>query len=182
MKKEVSGVLGGGIAIVFLVIFFAVPLVSVEKSYTEEEPYETTETYWDTEQYQEDVPIDYNVLEDVIVEKTSWSLGVYMEARVKIRNTDTEGGNFDVNFQFKDVYGVQKEETKTEFIASGQTRTVKCTYDHEMGDDVLWRWGVNEPYKTVTKTQEVEKERTVTKVKTVTKTKTVEKTLFEYIT
>lgn len=167
---------------VLAIFSFTVPVFSAEEpyekteTYTEEEPYETTETYYDTENYQEEVPFDYDILERYAQTKWNLKYGFYVKSLLEIRNTDDEGGEFEVNFEFNNQKDVLKRATKTYFIASGDSHAFICIYNTKFGEDIeeiVWAWEVEEPYKTVTKTRQVERERTVTETREVEKTRTV---------
>ncbi|KXB05331.1 hypothetical protein AKJ49_01010 [candidate division MSBL1 archaeon SCGC-AAA382A03] len=183
MQKRRGGIVV--LAILVLAIFsFTVPLFSAEEpyeeteTYTENEPYETTEIYYVTENYRENVPISYNILD--YYGETKWNLkyGLYVESVYVVRNTDNEGGDFKVNFEFNSQKKKVslKRETKTYYIESGDSHTFSYIYNTKFMEDIgdiVVAWIVEEPLKTVTKTHQVEKERTVTKTREAEKTRMV---------
>lgn len=139
------------------IIFFGVPLVS------------TTETYYETEPYTEQVRIQYQDVDSTLTDSWNITLGFYHIGNVTIRNVDTEVGTFIVNFKFYNVHGLAKEDSDQYPIASGDEHTFEFIYDSEMGEDVTANYSVQAPYKSVTSYREVQKQRTV------------RKTLFEFI-
>lgn len=176
--------------IALIVVAAAVPMVTV--AYSVEEPYETTETYYVQEAYTvqetysekepftvletytERVPYNRQVPVSYLVTKTEgynyfWSAGC--DARVWLRNTDIQSGNFRVDFHLLLEGGASAERTATEYIAIGDTVMVEGKYSGAYLSS--WTYTVTSPTKTVTDYRDEQKTRRVTEYRDVQKTRDV---------
>ena len=134
------------IAVAVIVIVLFAPLIPVEVTYSETEPYDRSATY---------VVDDYN-----LVEKLGW-FDFYVQSDVTVRNTDKHGGTFVVVHKLYDVYGLFGTVTDSFYLGAGASYTSTATFDTSWGQDTLGSYDVTPP--TVIDTRLVEKTKTVYK-------------------
>ncbi len=192
MKLRVFVILLSVVFVVLVVGAAAVPIVTV--AYTENEPYSVTETYYVQEAYteQEDYyekepftkeeaytesePYNRSVpLNCVVTDKEGynyfWSTG--FDARVWIKNSDTQGGWFSVVFYCVLQGGATTTRTVSEYIAPGDTELVELKYSGAYLSQ--FDYSMTPPTKTVLDYREVAKTRYVTEFIDVLKTREVTK-------
>ena len=196
MQKVMIG-LGIVVAIAALVICL-VPLKEVAYAvivdYEDTETYYESEPYEDVETYTETIPLDYEVIEsDEDVE------GHTATVRVVVRNQDSVGGIFTVDFSI--IYGctfigpgsieltsmVASDEQEL-YLEPDDTGTATYSADNPYPANCglsSWSYDVTpgtkevERERTVTKYRQVEKQRTVTKQRQETRYKKI--TLLDYL-
>ena len=134
------------VAVAVIVIVLFVPLIPVEVTYSETEPYDREATY---------------VVDDWNLEEKLGFFDVYVQSDVTVRNTDEYGGTFVVTHKLHDVYGLFGSEEDSFYLGAGDSYTSTVTFDTSWGQDTLGEYYVNPP--TVTDTRLVEKTKTVYK-------------------
>jgi len=155
VKKSKRGprLILGVIVIIATVITLFIPIIPVEVTYTEVEPYERLATY--------------EVVSATLTPGWDFERGVYHTFEVTVKNTDKYGGTFTVTFYLYDVNGLYGTETESEYIAAGATKTLKAEFDTKLGQDVRGEYSVSAP--------------TVIDQRIVTKHKTVYKSIIEIL-
>ena len=165
------------LAIIASVICFA-PLISV--AYTVDLEYQTTETYYANEPYEEieiyyeEVPLTYEVVDSFWREKKGNPCGY-----VEVKNTDDAYGLFTVEFTFSVGYthispgsivlGSYVFKANEElYVEPDQTKTATHR-ENNIDIDDNWSWN----YKVTPDKKSVEYQRTVTKYRQVEKTRPV---------
>ncbi len=147
----------------------------VEVPYQEQEAYEEQEPYDAIEEYQ--VPLKYEAkgYKDV----TDHGFDYWARSTVKVRNVDSETGEFTVQQWFKTKDGESKKFSSSQYIIPGETKEFIQEYNIEPGytfepENFFDSYhDVFPPQKTLTRT--VTKYKTVTKYRTVTNYRTEEK-------
>lgn len=134
-----------GIVIILVMIF--APFLPVEEDYTVTENYERTATY---SIERSDAELRFGI-----------PAGFYYDVYVRIRNTDFEGGTFDVDFQMDDITRTVCSKMKSNYIAPGESYQFHFYCDVETGTDYTWDKTVYAP--TIIDSHLVDKERTVYK-------------------
>ena len=178
--------IGLGSALIFLLVFCLAPIKEVSytvderyqttetyyvtEAYTVEEPYIDIETYYETEPYDKSVPIDYLVTGE---EGYNYFGGEGFYARVYIKNTDSISGTFTVVFDFTLQGGVKDTESKSKYIAAGKEE--KLTVSYHGAALRSFTYSITPPTKTVTAYRDVEKTREVIKYRPVIKYRDVPK-------
>ena len=179
--------IGLGSALTFLILFFCFASIKevsytvderyqttetyyVSEAYTVDEPYTDIETYYETEAYDESVPIDYVVTGE---EGYNYFGGGGFYVRVYIKNTDSTSGTFTVIFDLTLEGGVKDTESKSKYIAAGKEE--KLTVSYHGASLRSFTYSVTPPTKTVTAYRDVEKTREVIKYRPVIKYRDVPK-------
>ena len=139
------------IACVVVVIVLAVlliPMVPVQETYTETEPYERR--------------AQYEVVSTTLKEETELlGRGVYHVSEVVVKNIDSKGGTFTVTLSLYDIDGLYGKKSPSDYIAPGTTKAFRAEFDTRLGQDVRGEYSVSAPK--VTDERLVTKERTVYK-------------------
>jgi hypothetical protein len=134
------------IAVVIIVMF--IPMIPVEETYNETEPFNRLATYQVTSAtFSEELEL--------------LGRGVYHRSTVIIRNTDSYGGTFSVTHNCYDVNGLYGTKTTDGYIAAGGTQSFIAEFDTAFLQDVRAEYSVTAPT--------VIDERVVTKTRTVYK-------------
>jgi len=196
---KIGIIIGVVIAIIALVVCL-VPLKTV--AYTLMVYYEDVETYYEdepyqvTENYTEDVPLEfrdsgyirpetreehhYTVIGDIIIQDEIVEVDIEV-AKVDVMNLDNVPGNFTVTFSgFEPMFG-EISLIATLHLDPGEQETAECPAESINS----WNYTVTpgtkevEAQRTVTKYRQVEKQRTVTKQRQETHYKRV--TVLDYL-
>lgn len=155
------------VAVIVLAVLF-IPMVPVQETYTETEPYEHVIT--EVEYYEREA--NYEVVSATLNEEMELlGRGVYHVFEVVVENIDSKGGTFTVTLSLYDVDGLYGIESIDHHIASGATEVFTAEFDTRLGQDVRGEYPVSAPKvmderlveKTVTDERLVTKERTVYK-------------------
>ena len=145
-RKGYKSLIVGAIVVAAIVIVLLIPIIPVEVTYSETEPYERQATY---------------VVEDRnLEEKLGW-FNVYVQSDVTVKNTDKYGGTFVVVHELYDVYGLFGSVEDSFYLGPGDSYTSTTTFDTSWGQDTLGSYDVTSP--TVIDTRLVEKTKTVYK-------------------
>ncbi len=148
----------------------------VQESYTVQEPYIVQVPHEKTVQYTETVPseeyvdIKYNVL-DTNYYNWFWTSGC--DVSIVLRNSDTEGGRFRVDFHIRLKGGATIDKTAYATIGPWQSEEVEVYYDGAGCSS--FTYSVDPPQKKIVEYREVERERTETEYEEVTEYETVTK-------
>ena len=134
------------IAVVIVIMF--IPMIPVEETYSETEPYNRLATY--------------QVTSATLNENFEWfGKWVYHRSTVVVKNTDSYGGTFTIKHYIYDVNGLLATRTLDEYIGAGNTVTSNADFDTQWLQDVRGEYSVTAPT--------VIDERIVTKTRTVYK-------------
>ena len=194
LKKKLAIGLGSAL-LVFVVIFCVAPVKTVSytvtekysaaetyyvkepytetETYYEEEPFATYETYTEREPYERPIPIDYEINYEGFFSNYYSESKAFTNAWVSIRNTDTEGGAFSVEFHLALKDGGEALVHGSAHVKAGTSETLEISYNGEFVDS--FSFVVTPPTKTITEYREVEKTKEVTEYRTVTKRRDVVK-------
>jgi len=138
-------------------------------------PYDTPESYLESEPYQaiEEYQVDlkYEVIK-TSSEETYHSFDAWATGKVTIRNVDSESGLFTVEQTFKTLNRNSETKMVSTYIMPGEEKDFISEIDIDLGEDFNANYKVTPPKKTLSKT--VTKYRDVTKYRTVTKYKSEE--------
>ena len=135
-----------GIAVVVVIMF--IPMIPIEETYNETEPFNRLATY--------------QVTSAIFSEELELlGRGVYHRSTITVRNTDSYGGTFTVRHSCYDVNGLYGAKTTDGHIAAGGTQSFIAEFDTAWLQDVRGEYSVSEPT--------VIDERIVTKTRTVYK-------------
>ena len=134
------------IAVAVIVIVLFAPLIPVEVTYSETEPYDRSATY---------VVDNWN-----LEEKLGW-FDVYVQSDVTVRNTDEYGGTFRVVHKLYDIKGLFGSVDDSFYLGAGDSYTSTATFDTTWGQDTAGNYDVTPP--TVTDTHLVEKTKIIYK-------------------
>jgi hypothetical protein len=180
----------GIVVVVGFVLFFVAPIVKA--SYVVDEPYQTTEIYYEkepftktetyterepftrTEYYTESEPYNKSVPVEYIVVASSgsdyfWSTG--FRCYVRIKNTDTQSGIFSVRFELILKGGAQTTQNASKYIAIGETQEIETIYKGAyLGS---WSYYITPPTKTIVSVKDVQKTQQVTEYRDVQKTRLI---------
>ncbi len=176
VKKNHKNLIIGVIVVAMITIVLFVPMIPVEVTYSEIEPYEETETYTEFSSYEREAT--YIVDDWNLEEKIGW-FDVYVQSDVTVRNTDKDGGTFEVVHELYDINGLFGSVEDSFYLGAGDSYTSTTTFDTRWGQDTKGTYHVNPP--TVIDTRLVEKTRVVQKTRVVEKTKTVYKSIIEIL-
>ncbi|MEK6900587.1 MAG: hypothetical protein AABX05_05670 [Nanoarchaeota archaeon] len=147
----------------------------VEVPYEVQEAYEEQEPYQALEEYQ--VPLKYEA--DGYKDATTHGFDYWARSTIKVRNVDSETGQFTVQQWFKTKDGESQKFSSSQYIMPGETKEFVQEYDIDQGytfepENFFDSYhNVFPPQKTLTRT--VTKYKTVTKYRTVTNYKMEEK-------
>lgn len=143
-KKLIVGVIV--VAVIVIVLF--IPMIPVEVTYSETEPYTRL--------------AKYEVVSATLKEELEFfGRWTYHASEIVVKNIDSEGGTFTVKHRLYDVYGLYDIEITNEYLSAGQTKTFRAEFDTQFLQDVRGEYTVSAPT--------VIDERVVTKQKTVYK-------------
>lgn len=148
----------------------------IQIPYEEQEEYIQTEYYTETVPYQYEVPLRYESTNydntDTLNGIDCGYVGNYMKCYdIAIVNIDTIGGVFTVHCNFRTLSRMLYDNQQV-YVNNGNTETVRCRADVDMGEDVELTYAVDAPTKTETEYKDVQRERQVTAYRPVTKYKT----------
>jgi len=145
--------IAGIIAVAVILVILFIPMIPVDATYNETEPYNRLATY--------------DVVSATLTEGWDLSRGTYHTSTVVVRNTDSYGGTFSVTHRLYDVNGLYDTETTTAFVGSGQQYSFSTQFDTQWLQDVRGEYSVSAP--------------TVIDSRVVTKHKTVYKSIIELL-
>ncbi|WEL23634.1 hypothetical protein [Candidatus Nanohalovita haloferacivicina] len=177
-KKQVYG----GFGVLGLIIVglgaFAVPVMPVEQTYTEAEPYETTETYTEQVARERTVDLEYETFDFTLGEAP---LGFGSDTvSIDVRNTDNEGGNFEVAFDTCTSSSAELTLSDQNYVPAGESVEFSASTEADLERDCT-QARVSPGTKQETYYEDVQRERTVTKTREVEKTRTEKVTLATYL-
>lgn len=144
----------GVIAVAVVVIILFIPMIPVEVSYTEIEPYTRLAKY----------EVVSATLKEELEPLGRW---IYHASIIEVKNIDSYGGTFKVTHYLYDVNGLYDLETTSEYLSAGETKTFRAEFDTQWLQDVRGEYTVSAP--------------TVTDQRVVTKHKTVYKSIIEIL-
>ncbi len=172
----------GGILITVLLVAgssaFAVPIMPVEQTYTESEPYEATETYTEQVARQRTVDLDYTT-SDFTLGGAPFGIGSDTIS-INVRNTDNEGGDFEVTFNTCTSSSAELTLSDQNFVSAGESVEFSASTEADLETDCT-QARVDPGIKQETYYEDVQRERTVTKVREVEKTRDSRVTIVEYL-
>ena len=160
------------VAVVLAVLF--IPMVPVQETYTETEPYERVIT--EVVPYEREA--EYEVVSTTLKEEMElFGRGVYHVLEVVVRNIDSKGGTFTVTLSLYDVDGLYGQKSTSHHIAPGATEACRAEFDTSLGQDVRGGYSISAP--TIIDERLVDKK--VIDERLVTKERTVYKSIFELL-
>lgn len=149
-KKLIMGIIV--VAVIVVVLF--IPIIPVDATYSETEPYNRL--------------AEYEIVSATLTDEFELlGRGVYHRSTVVVKNIDSYGGTFTVKHYLYDVDGLFGTETTSGYIGAGNTETFIAEFDTSLGQDVRAEYSVSEP--------------TVIDQRVVTKHKTVHKSIIELL-
>ena len=146
-RREYKKIIIGIVIVAVVIVVLFVPMIPVEESYNETEPYNRLATY--------------DVVSATLTEGWNLVIGTYHTSEIAIRNTDAYGGTFTVTHRLYDINGLYDIETTSAFIGNGEQYTFTAQFDTQWLQDVRGEYSVYAP--TVIDNQVVTKHRTVYK-------------------
>jgi len=147
-KASYKGLIIGVVVVVVTVTVLFIPMIPVEETYSETEPYNRLATY--------------QVTTASLNENFEWfGKWVYHRSTVVVKNTDSYGGTFTIKHYIYDVNGLLATKTLDEYIGAGNTVTSNADFDTQWLQDVRGEYSVTAP--TVIDQRVVTKTRTVYK-------------------
>jgi hypothetical protein len=144
----------GVIALVVTLVILFIPMIPVDATYNDTEPYDRLGKY---EVVSATLTQEYELL----------GRGVYHRSTVIVKNIDSYGGTFTVNHYLYDVNGLFGTKTTSAYIGAGNTQNFVAEFDTSLGQDVRAEYSVSAP--------------TVVDQRVVTKHKTVYKSIIELL-
>lgn len=130
--------------IIVSIILLLAPIIPVEETYFEEEPYGRQATY--------------SVVNWDLSEKWGF-FDVWVESIVTLRNIDTVGGTFTITHNLYDIDGLFGSVRDTNYIGPGQTYVSFAKFDTKLGQDTRGQYSITAP--SIIDTRLVEKSNTV---------------------
>ena len=153
-SKSYRNLIIGVIVLAGLLIILFVPMIPVDATYTETEPYDRL--------------CKYECTSATLTEELELlGRGIYHRSTVVVENIDSYGGTFTVKHYLYDIDGLFGTETTSGYIGAGNTETFIAEFDTSLGQDVRAEYSVSEP--------------TVIDQRLVTKHKTVYKSIIELL-
>jgi hypothetical protein len=144
----------GIIVVAIIIIILFVPMIPVDVTYSETEPYNRLATY--------------EVISATLKENFEWfGKWVYHRSTVVVKNTDSHGGTFTIKHYIYDVNGLLATKTSDEYIDAGNTVTSNADFDTQWLQDVRGEYSVTAP--------------TVIDQRVVTKHKTIYRSIIEIL-
>jgi hypothetical protein len=135
-----------GITIMVVIILF-IPMIPIEVTYQEVEPYERE--------------AKYQIIDASLSKGWDFIRGDYTIFEVVIKNIDKFGGTFIVTHYLYTIDGLFGKKTISEYIGPGETTTFRTEFDTKFGVDVRGKYQVTPPI--VVDKRVVTKHRTVYK-------------------
>jgi len=152
--KSYRNLIIGIIVLAGVLVILFVPMIPVDATYTETEPYDRL--------------CNYECVSAVLAEEYELlGRGVYHRCTVVVKNLDSYGGTFTVTHRLYDIDGLFGTETTSGYIGAGNTEDFVAEFDTSFGQDVRAEYSVSEP--------------TVIDQRVVTKHKTVYKSIIELL-
>ena len=146
--KDYRKLILGIIIIVVVLAFLLIPMIPVDATYKETEPYNRLATY--------------EVTSAVLTQELELlGRGIYHRSTVVVKSIDSYGGTFEVTHKLYDINGLFGTKTTSGYISAGNTVTFTAEFDTSLGQDVRAEYSVLPPI--------VIDQRVVTKHKTVYK-------------
>ena len=90
-------------------------------------------------------PATYEVLSATLSGAFDLSRGYYVISEVVVKNTDSQGGTFQVTHRLYTVDGLFGAKTTSDYLAPGDTKTSKAEFDTKLGQDVRGNYSVSSP-------------------------------------
>jgi hypothetical protein len=147
-KPSYKGLIVGIIVLVVVLVILFIPMIPVDATYNETEPYDRLATYQVTSAT---LTQEYELI----------GRGVYHRSTVIVKNIDSYGGTFTVVHYLYDVNGLFGTKTTSAYVGAGQTSNFVAEFDTSLGQDVRAEYSVSAP--TVIDNRVVEKHKTVYK-------------------
>ena len=177
-KKQVYGGFAALGLIVVVLGAFTAPVVSVQETYVETEPYETTETYTEQVAKERTVDLEYETSGFTLAE-APFGLGSDTVS-VDVRNVDDQGGDFEVTFNTCTSSSAELTLSDENYVPAGESVEFSTSTEADLERDCT-EGRVNAGTKQETYYEDVQRERTVTKTREVEKTRTKKVTVAEYL-
>ena len=98
--------------------------------------------------------LKYNIVGEPIISSKTTGLNYYKRVSLKIQNSDTETGQFAVDFYFKTLKRGSATINRNSVIEPTQTVEFTADYDVDLGEDVEVNYDIKPGQKTVTKYRE----------------------------
>ncbi len=145
-KVSYKGLIIGVVVVIVVVAILFIPMIPVEESYSETEPYNRLAMY--------------EVTSANLNENFEWfGKWVYQRSTIVVKNTDSFGGTFTVKHYIYDVNGLLATKTSDEYIGAGNTVTSTADFDTQWLQDVRGEYSITAP--TIIDQRVVTKQRTV---------------------
>jgi len=90
-------------------------------------------------------PATYEVLSATLSGAFDLSRGYYVVSEVVVKNTDSQGGTFQVTHSLYTVDGLFGAKTTSDYLAPGETKISKAEFDTRLGQDVRGSYSVSPP-------------------------------------
>lgn len=139
--------IGVTVAVIAIAIVLFIPIIPVDVTYSETEPYSRL--------------AEYEVVSAFLREGWDFTRGTYHTSEVTIKNIDSYGGTFTVTHDIYDINGLYDTKTTSGYIAPGDTETFMADFDTQWLQDVRGEYTVSAP--TVIDERVVIKHKTVYK-------------------
>ena len=153
-KPNYKGLIVGIIVLAVVLVILFIPMIPVDATYNDTEPYDRLATYQVTSA-------------TLTQEFELFGRGVYHRSTIVVKNIDSYGGTFTVIHYLYDVNGLFGTKTTSAYVGAGQTSNFVAEFDTSLGQDVKAEHSVSAP--------------TVIDNRVVTKHKTVYKSIIELV-
>lgn len=153
-KPNYKGLIVGIIVLAVVLVILFIPMIPVDATYNDTEPYDRLATYQVTSV-------------TLTQEFELFGRGVYHRSTIVVKNIDSYGGTFTVIHYLYDVNGLFGTKTTSAYVGAGQTSNFVAEFDTSLGQDVRAEHSVSAP--------------TVIDNRVVTKHKTVYKSIIELV-
>jgi len=153
-KPNYKGLIVGIIVLAVVLVILFIPMIPVDATYNDTEPYDRLATYQVTSA-------------TLTQEFELFGRGVYHRSTIVVKNIDSYGGTFTVIHYLYDVNGLFGTKTTSAYVGAGQTSNFVAEFDTSLGQDVRAEHSVSAP--------------TVIDNRVVTKHKTVYKSIIELV-
>jgi len=153
-KPNYKGLIVGIIVLAVVLVILFIPMIPVDATYNDTEPYDRLATYQVTSA-------------TLTQEFELFGRGVYHRSTIVVKNIDSYGGTFTVIHYLYDVNGLFGTKTTSAYVGAGQTSNFVAEFDTSLGQDVRAEHSISAP--------------TVIDNRVVTKHKTVYKSIIELV-
>lgn len=123
-----------------IILIFVVPMLNIPGA--EQSHLDDGQIFYEQVPHTILVPLEYLVVEAKYINRY-WFAGA--DVWVTVKNTDTEGGRFTVNFELFAADGTSSVMTASQFVASGEAEQLMVYHDH--GHIVYLKYNVLPPLK-----------------------------------